>query len=86
MNLEPNTEETRGLDHADHLRVLLDHAPELVVHTVLADASAAGDLRLAAAVEAAGARLVLTDLASDTPGVHDPVKLGTAYAQLTGAN
>lgn len=86
MNLEPNTEETRGLDHADHLRVLLDHAPELVVHTVLADASAAGDLRLAAAVEAAGARLVLTDLTSDTPGVHDPKKLGTAYAHLTGAN
>ncbi len=86
MNLEPHTDETRGLDLADHLEVLLRHAPELAVHTVLADEGAAGDRRLREVAEGAGARLVLADLASDTPGVHDVGKLGTAYARLTDAN
>ena len=87
MNLEANTEETRGLDLAGHLGVLRRHAPELRVHTVLVDAAAAdenADLEEAAAT--LGARLAVVDLASDEPGVHDAHKLGAAYAGLMGAN
>ena len=43
MNLEPHADETRGYDLADHLDVLLRHAPDLRVHTVLVDPSAVHD-------------------------------------------
>jgi uncharacterized cofD-like protein len=87
MNLEPHTDETRGYDLADHLDVLLRHAPDLRVHTVLADPTAVRDhRRLADAVAAAGAQLELADLASERPGVHDAQKLASAYAGLLTAN
>jgi uncharacterized cofD-like protein len=87
MNLEPHADETRGYDVADHLDVLLAHAPDLRVHSVLADSSAVRDsARLRATVAAAGANLELVDLASTKPGVHDPRKLGSAYARLLAAN
>jgi uncharacterized cofD-like protein len=87
MNLEPHTDETRGYDLADHLDVLLRHAPELQVDTVLVDPTAVRDSeRLGTAVAAAGARLVVADVASAQPGVHDPQKLGSAYARLFRAN
>jgi uncharacterized cofD-like protein len=87
MNLEPHADETRGYDLADHLDVLLRHAPDLRVHTVLVDPSAVHDSeRLEARCEALGARLEATDLAADEPGVHDPQKLGSAYARLFDAN
>ena len=83
MNLEPHLDETRGYDLADHLDVLLRHAPDLALHAVLVDPSAVHDGdRLRATVEATGARLVTTDLAAVQPGVHDPQKLGSAYARL----
>ncbi len=54
MNLEPHTDETKGYDLADHLDVLLQHAPDLRVHTVLVDPTAVrDDDRLRAAVDAA---------------------------------
>jgi hypothetical protein len=37
-------------------------------------------------VAAAGARLAVADIASAQPGVHDPQKLGSAYARLFRAN
>ncbi len=87
MNLEPHGDETRGYDVADHLDVLLRHAPDLRVHTVLVDQDAARDSeRLRVTVEAAGARLETTDLASARPGLHDQQKLGAAYARLVDAN
>ncbi len=87
MNLEPHGDETRGYDVTDHLDVLLRHAPDLRVHTVLVDQDAARDSeRLRVAVEAAGARLETTDLASSRPGLHDQQKLGAAYARLVDAN
>ncbi|MCW2762504.1 MAG: protein of unknown function and CofD [Marmoricola sp.] len=87
MNLEPHTDETRGYDLADHLDVLLRHAPDLRVDTVLVDPTAVRDGdRLRETVRAAGARLDLADLASVQPGVHDAQKLGAAYARLIGAN
>jgi uncharacterized cofD-like protein len=87
MNLEPHADETRGYDLADHLDVLLRHAPDLPLHAVLADPTAVRDGdRLRATVEAAGARLETTDLAAVQPGVHDPQKLGAAYARLFDPN
>jgi 2-phospho-L-lactate transferase/gluconeogenesis factor (CofD/UPF0052 family) len=87
MNLEPHTDETRGYDLADHLDVLLRHAPELRIHTVLVDPTAVHDGdRLQATVDAAGAHLETADLAAVQPGVHDPQKLGSAYARLFEAN
>ncbi len=87
MNLEPHMDETRGYDLADHLDVLLRHAPELRLHTVLADHTAVRDsVRLGDTVAAAGAHLEVTDLASRKPGVHDPQKLASAYARLLTAD
>ncbi len=87
MNLEPDTDETRGLDQADHLDVLLRHAPDLHVDTVLVDPTGVRDgERLWQVASAAGAHLDIADVASDQPGVHDPQKLATAYARLLTAN
>jgi uncharacterized cofD-like protein len=87
MNLEPHMDETRGYDLSDHLDVLLRHAPDLRVHTVLADRTAVRDSnRLRTTVAEAGARLDLADLASEQPGVHDTQKLAAAYARLMTAN
>ena len=83
MNLEPHLDETRGYDLTDHLAVLLRHASELQVHTVLADPTAVRDRRrLGDAVAAAGANLVVADLVSDQRGVHDPQKLASAYTRV----
>jgi uncharacterized cofD-like protein len=83
MNLEPHTEETRGYDLADHLEVLHRHAPDLAVHAALADPTAVRDRhRLETVANRLGARLVLEDIASSNPGVHEPQKLGSAYARL----
>ena len=83
MNLEPHTEETRGYDLADHLEVLHRHAPDLKVHAALVDPTAVRDrVRLGAVADRLGARLVVEDIASRNPGVHDPQKLGSAYARL----
>jgi uncharacterized cofD-like protein len=83
MNLEPHTEETRGYDLADHLEVLHRHAPDLAVHAALVDPTAVRDrARLGAVADRLGARLVLEDIASSNPGVHDSQKLGSAYARL----
>ena len=85
-NLELHTEETRGYDLSDHLDVLHRHAPDLRVHTVLADSSAVlHPDRLQAAADRLGACLEVADMASPTPGVHDPEKLSVAYARLLTA-
>ena len=87
MNLEPHTDETRGYDLSDHLDVLLRNAPDLHLHTVLVDPSAVHNPdRLRASVKAVGAHLETTDLSAVQPGVHDPQKLGSAYARLFDAN
>jgi uncharacterized cofD-like protein len=83
MNLEPHTDETRGYDLADHVDVLLQHAPDLQVHTVLVDPTAVRDGdRLSRVVASAGAGLDVADVASSQPGVHDAQKLAAAYARL----
>ena len=91
LNLEEQPGETGGFGPADHLSVLLEHAPDLAVHTVLADRRtiAAGGSesawQLEEVVTAAGARLVLADVASsDGSPRHDPRRLADAYEQVMG--
>jgi uncharacterized cofD-like protein len=76
--------ETRGFRAPDHLRVLLDHAPELPIGTVLVDPREATDLtELKVLAGKCGARLLVADVASDDGSPrHDPAKLAAAYAGI----
>jgi uncharacterized cofD-like protein len=87
LNLGEQPGETHGFGPADHLAVLAEHAPELTVHTVIADETGVGsDLPdLQALVAAMGARLVVADVAlGDGTPRHDPRKLAAAYAKVLG--
>lgn len=85
LNLDEQAGETPGFGPADHLAVLLEHAPDLTVHTVLADRGSVGDglAELREVVAACGAQLVLDDvsLGDGTPR-HDPDKLAASYARI----
>jgi uncharacterized cofD-like protein len=87
LNLGEQAGETPGFDAADHLTVLAEHAPDLRVHTVLADAHSVRD-GLAGLRELAGmlgAELVVADVArGDGTPRHDPVKLAAAYSRIMG--
>jgi uncharacterized cofD-like protein len=76
--------ETQGFRAVDHLRVLLDHAPDLPVGSVLVDRNSTGDLHeLEELAAKCGARVRLMDVASDDGSpLHDPAKLATAYAEI----
>ena len=88
LNLEAQPGETDGWTPQDHVAVLHRTAPDLRVHTVLADPASVPDVgALESAVGVLGAELVLADVALDgVPGQHDPEKLARAYAAVTGAN
>ena len=88
MNLEAQPGETEGYTVADHVKVLTRYAPGLPIDTILVDRSAVTDAgRLGKVVSGTGAHLVIDDVADDErSGVHDPLKLGRAYARLLGAN
>lgn len=84
LNLEAQTGETSGYGPEDHLAALFEHAPELTVHTVLADVSSVGADRelLEKAVADRGARLVVDDLAVPGEPRHDPGLLAAAFARI----
>jgi uncharacterized cofD-like protein len=85
LNLDEQAGETPGFEAADHLAVLAEHAPDLRVDTVLADARHAQDADLEHLVAATGARLVVADVARDDGTArHDPVKLAAAYSSIVG--
>ena len=87
LNLSEQAGETPGFGPADHLAVLLEHAPDLQIHTVLADRSMEGLDELADLVEAYGARLVVDDVAAgDGTPRHDPERLAAAYARIMAAD
>jgi uncharacterized cofD-like protein len=84
LNLAPQEGETDGFAPADLLSVLLHHAPDLEVGTVVVDRSEVGDT--AALDELAvkcGAEVVVADVACDDGSPrHDPAKLAAAYAEI----
>jgi uncharacterized cofD-like protein len=83
LNLAEQAGETPGFGPADHLAVLAEHAPDLKVHAVLADASMEGLEELAEITEAYGAGLVVEDVAlGDGTPRHDPERLAAAYARI----
>jgi uncharacterized cofD-like protein len=85
LNLAEQQGETGGFGPADHLAVLAEHAPDLSVHTVLADRECVGGEveELDEVVAAMGARLVVDDVAvGDGSPRHDPVRLAAAYARI----
>lgn len=86
MNLEAQAGEAQGLSPEGHLHALLDHAPDLQVHTVLADPTRVPDTDdLARAVERIGARLELAEVgALDGRPQHDPERLAAAYQRILG--
>ncbi|MBB6625964.1 uridine diphosphate-N-acetylglucosamine-binding protein YvcK [Nocardioides sp. KIGAM211] len=85
LNLDEQAGETQGFGPEDHLAALAEHAPDLKVHTVLADRGSIGVEadELAGLVAAYGAELVLDDVAlGDGTPRHDPVRLAEAYARI----
>ncbi|QYJ04964.1 uridine diphosphate-N-acetylglucosamine-binding protein YvcK [Nocardioides panacisoli] len=87
LNLAEQAGETHGFGPADHLAVLAEHAPELTVHTVLADRASVGEDRaeLAELAAALGADLALADVAmADGSPRHDPQRLAAAYRAIIG--
>ena len=82
MNLDEQPGETQGLGPAEHLAVLVQHAPEIPIHTVLVDPAMDGlsDLRQTAA--ACDARLVERSVAVPDTARHDPNTLSAAFAEI----
>ena len=75
LNLVDEAGETSGFGPTDHLAALVEHAPDLRIHTVLADSDSVGDGadELRAAVASYGAELHLADVAVDDGSPrHDP--------------
>ena len=84
LNLEPQAGETHGYGPEDHLAALFEHAPDLKIHTVLADRASVGrDAGRAASTRwrrPAPAASSPTWPATTAPPRHDPAKLAAAYA------
>jgi uncharacterized cofD-like protein len=85
LNLDEQMGETPGFGPEDHLAALAEHAPDLRVHTVLADRGTVGEelADLEHLVAAYGATLVVDDVAAgDGTPRHDPARLAGAYARI----
>jgi uncharacterized cofD-like protein len=88
LNLAEQPGETGGFGPADHLGVLLEHAPHLKIHTVIADrAGIESDpverAELEQMVATLGATLVLEDVAAtDGSPQHDVARLAATYARV----
>ncbi|MGL4173357.1 MAG: gluconeogenesis factor YvcK family protein [Actinomycetota bacterium] len=76
--------ETGGFDGPGLLAALHEHAPELRVDVVLADAGMVADeATLARAAQQLGAQLVVAAVADAYQlGVHDPLRLAAAYRDI----
>ena len=83
LNLEPQTGETGGFAPEDYLVALFEHAPDLTLHTVLADPHSVPDqASLESVVASYGARLVVAEVAADGTPHHDPTRLAEAYTRI----
>jgi len=88
LNLAPQPGETEGFSPQELLEALSRHAPDLTIHTVLADEEAVVDRRgLTDTVHARGARLVLAPVAApDGSARHDPKLLAAALGPVIGVD
>lgn len=86
LNLVEQPGETDGLTPVGHLEVLLDHAPDLRLDTVIVQTALAHDGgRLEKAARLLGAELVVADVADPLgPGQHDAIKLSEAFERAFG--
>ncbi|CAM3777925.1 gluconeogenesis factor YvcK family protein [Nocardioides zeicaulis] len=84
LNLEAQAGETTGFGPQDHLSALFEHAPDLTVHTVLADTASLGGERelLEKVVHDRGARLVVADISVPGEPRHDPDRLADAFRRI----
>lgn len=88
LNVQMDTGETAGFSASDHLEVLRAHAPALHLDAVLADPGVIGDDEralhaLETSAAALGAEVVYKHVADpDTAGVHDTLRLATAYRDV----
>ena len=85
LNLVDEAGETSGFGPADHLAALVEHAPDLRIHTVLADTATVGDDHddLESAVASFGARLHVARVARDDGSPrHDTARLAAAYTEI----
>lgn len=89
MNLTADTDETVGMTPADHLEVLIDHAPELHVDRIIAAPDSVRTDDRAAFEQAAarlGARVGYHRVRKeDDPEVHDPLRLAIAFDEVFGS-
>ncbi|MGI5952539.1 MAG: gluconeogenesis factor YvcK family protein [Brooklawnia sp.] len=83
LNIAP-AGETEGLSAARHLEILAEHAPQLRLDVIVADAAFAdGDPNLQTFAECLGAELLLTDVRRhDGTARHDPLRLASVYRDL----
>lgn len=83
LNLAPQAGETEGFSPERHLEVLVEHAPDLRLDTVIADRrSVPLPQRLRTAAGAVGAELVLADVADENSPHHNPAALATTLADV----
>lgn len=86
LNMQKDDDdETAGFAASDYLDVLRDHAPALHLDVILADPSVRGSdpQALEDAAAALGAQVVFKEVAdTDAPGVHDTLRLATAYRDV----
>ena len=84
LNLEPQEGETPDYGPEDHLAALFEHAPDLKVHTVLADVrSVSHPEELDLVVSSSGANLVIADIAADgSTDRHDDDKLAAVFESI----
>ncbi|WP_022916415.1 gluconeogenesis factor YvcK family protein [Ruania albidiflava] len=82
LNLSAQDGETTGYSAADHVRSLVDYAPDLRLDVVLADPSSVQDLDdLTRSAQAVGARLLLRQVSEgDGTPRHDTLRLAAAYS------
>lgn len=85
LNLTAQPGETSGFRPETHLEVLQDQCPGLALDVVLADPRFVPDAaRLQSAAAALGAQVVLEQIADPKQRVHDPKRLGSAFAAVLG--
>lgn len=84
LNLAAQEGETGGYGPVEHLAALLEHAPGLKVHTVVADPSSIPDREaLDQAVSGQGSRLLVADVAvGDGTPRHDVARLAEALRKV----